>query len=156
MQKRLLAILVASLVASGCSREKAEEGAVATTKAPSATASEPVAAVLQSIGTPVATLAFVVVTQPVVGRQSELRLDLSSPAAIAALQVRTESETITIDSSTAQASVAVEAGKTTSHQVRLIPRSAGLTEVTVHLRSNDGPEAVYAIPVLVAATAAGG
>jgi PBP1b-binding outer membrane lipoprotein LpoB len=155
MNKRLLAVLVVTLMASGCSREKAEGGAASITKTSTPAGSEPVAAVLQSTGTPVAKLGFVLVTQPVVGRQSELRLDLSSATTIGALQVRTESESFNIDSTTAQASVKVEAGQTATHDVKLIPKSAGLTQVTVRLQSDDGSEAVYAIPVLVAATAAG-
>jgi hypothetical protein len=115
-----------------------------------------VPAVLQSEGTPVANLAFVVLTRPVVGVQSELRLDFTAAAAVPALQVRAEAMSITIDPATAQTSVLIEAGKTVSHQLKITPQREGLTEITVHLRAGaDSTETVYVVPVLVAAMAAG-
>ncbi|MEO8315373.1 MAG: hypothetical protein ABI645_11315 [Pseudomonadota bacterium] len=154
MNNRLLPILLVALVASGCSREKAEGGASAA-KAPTAAPAEAVAAVLQSGGTPIAKLGFIVVTRPVVGAQSELRLEILAAAAVPALQVRIEADALTIDPSTAQVSVSLEAGKTLSHQVKFTPQREGLTEVTVRLKSEEDSETVYVIPVEVAATTGG-
>lgn len=154
MNNRLVAMLVVALVAAGCSRENSDAGGGSGTRAPTAAGTEPVAAVLQSTGTPVAKLGFVVVTRPVVGVQSELRLEISA-AAVAALQVSAEAGSLTIDPSTAQASVSLAAGATASHLVKLTPQHAGLAEVTVRLKASEGAEAVYVIPVLVAATSGG-
>jgi hypothetical protein len=157
MNYRLLSLLVVVLAAAGCSGEKADGDAPAAVKAPVAAVAEAVAAVLQSGGTPVAKLGFVVVTKPMVGAQSDLRLELSALAAVPALQVLTEGEAINIDPATAQASVSLEAGKTASHTVRLTPQREGLSRVTVRLRSaTDSAETVYDIPVLVGAAATGG
>jgi hypothetical protein len=157
MNNGLLAMLVVGGLVAGCSGEKAGGSAPTEAKAPAAAGVEAVAAVLQSDGTPVAKLAFVVVTRPVVGAQSDLRLDFSAAAVVPDLQVRAESASITIDPATAVASVSIAAGKTVSHQVRLTPQREGLAEVTVRLRAGaDGAETVYVIPVLVAATATSG
>jgi hypothetical protein len=157
MNNRLLSMLVVALAASGCSGEKASGDAPTAVKAPVAAGADAVAAVLQSGGTPIAKLGFVVVTRPMVGAQSDLRLDLSSVAPVPELQVHSEGEAITIDPATAKASVSLESGKTASHTVRLTPQREGLTRVTVRLRSGaDSAETVYDIPVLVGAAASGG
>lgn len=157
MNNRLLATLIAGFVVSGCSGEKADGSAPAAARAPAEAGADAVAAVLQSAGTPIAKLGFALVVRPVVGAQSELRLDLSSLAAVPVLEIRAEAQNITLDPATALASVAIGAGQTVSHQVRLTPQREGLTEITVRLRADPGStETVYLIPVLVAATAAGG
>jgi hypothetical protein len=156
MDNRLLITLVVALTVSACSGEKAGGEAPTAVKAPVAAGADAAAAVLQSGGTPVARLGFVVVTKPVVGAQSDLRLDLSAPAAVPALQVHVEAEAITIDPATVQAGVALDAGKTVSHVVRITPQREGLTKVTVRLRSAaDSAETVYDIPVLVGAASGG-
>jgi hypothetical protein len=156
MKNRLLIPLIAALAISACSGEKAEGDAPATIKAPAAAGADAAAAVLQSGGTPVAKLGFVVVTKPMAGAQSELRLDLSATAAVPALQVHTEAELITIDPATATTGVSLEAGKTVSHVVRITPQREGLTKLTVRLRSAaDSNETVYDIPVLVSAATGG-
>jgi hypothetical protein len=156
MNNRLLITLVAVLAASGCSGDKAGGAAPAAVKAPSAAGADASAAVLQSGDPPVAKLGFVVVTKPMVGAQSDLRLDLSAVAAVPDLQVNTDASDITIDPATAKTGVSLEAGKTVSHVVRLTPQREGLTRVTVRLRSAaDGTESVYDIPVLVVAATGG-
>ena len=156
MINRLLTMLVVGVVASGCTGEKAEVGASAAAKPPAAPAAEATAAVLQSDGTPVAKLEFVLSARPVVGAPLEMRLDYSATTAIHVLQVRTEATSLAIDPAGAQASVALEAGKTSSHQIRFTPQREGLAEITVRLRAlPDGAETVYVIPVLVAAAAGG-
>ena len=157
MNNRLLATLVVAIAVSACSGEKAGGEAPTAIKAPVAPGADATAAVLQSGGTALARVAFVLVTKPVVGTSSDLRLDLSATEAVPALQVQTQAETITVDPATAQAVVSLESGKTVSHVVRITPQSEGLTRVTVRLRSAaDSNETVYDIPVLVAATGATG
>jgi hypothetical protein len=153
---RMLAVLVAGVSVAGCSGEKAGDAAPAVNKAPVVQGADAVAAVLQSSGTPLAKLGFVVATRPVAGMPLELRLDLSSASGVPAVQVRVEAQSFAIDPATAQVSVAVEAGRTVSHHVNLTPQKEGLAEVTVRLRSADSAETVYAIPVLVAAAATSG
>ncbi len=101
MNIRLVAVLaVVVLVVAGCgSKEKAEGAAGADTgvRAKQAAGAEAVAAVLQSTGTPVAKLGFVVVAAPVVGLQSALRLDISAAAPVPALLVSAEGDGVTID-----------------------------------------------------------
>jgi hypothetical protein len=156
MNNRLLAMMVVVFAASGCSGDKAGGAAPSMARAPAAAAEEAVAAVLQSGGAPVAKLGFVVVARPVVGAQSDLRLELSTVAAIPALQIHVQADSFAIDPATAQAQVAIDEGKTASHLVKLTPQRAGLAEVTVRLRGADSAETVYVIPVLVAASAGGG
>jgi hypothetical protein len=156
MNNRLLFPLAVALAVSACSGEKAGGNAPATVKAPVAAGADATAAVLQSGGTPLAKLGFVVVTKPMVGAQSDLRLDLSATAAVPSLQVHAEAEAITVDPATALAGVSLEAGKTVGHVVRITPQREGLTKVTVRLRSAaDSSETVYDIPVLVAAATGG-
>jgi len=151
MDKRLFVALVAACVAAGCSGEKAGSHSPSAARAPVATGDDTVAAVSQS-GASIAALRFAVVTKPAVGAQSDLRLDLFAEAAVPELLVQAEAEAITVDPATAKASVAIEAGKTASHTLRITPRREGLTRVTVRLRSGaDGAESVYDIPVLVGA-----
>jgi hypothetical protein len=156
MDNRLLVTLLMALAVCACSGEKAGGDTSATVKAPAVAGADATAAVLQSGGTPLARLGFVMVTKPMVGAQSDLRLDLSANAAVPALQVHTEGETITINPATAQAGVTLEAGKTVSHVVRITPQREGLTKVTVRLRgAADSNETVYDIPVVVAAATGG-
>jgi hypothetical protein len=154
MDNRLSGLLVVVLAVAGCSGEKVSSNAPSAAKAPAAAGAEAAAAVLQSVGTPIAKLGFVVVTKPMVQTQSDLRLDLSAVEVVPELQVITEGEAIAIDPATAKASVSLEAGKTASHVVRLTPQREGLTRVVVRLRSGAGiAETVYDIPVLVSAAA---
>jgi hypothetical protein len=156
MNNRLPVMLVVGCLVAACSGEKPGGSATTAAKPPATAGVEAVPAVLQSEGAPAAKLAFVVVTRPVVGAQSDLRLDLSDAAVVPDLQIRVESASITIDPATAAANVSIAAGKTVSHQVRFTPQREGLAEITVRLRAGaDAAEAVYVIPVLVAAATNG-
>ncbi len=161
MNNRLVAMLVVALVIAGCGKGKQADSvadAEAAAKAPAAAGADVVAAVLQSPGTPIAKLGFVIATRPVVGTQSGLRLDFSAPEP-AAMLVVAEGDGLAIDPATARANVTlVTAGTTVSHQLRFTPQREGLTEITVRLNSGeaDSPVTTYAIPVLVAKAAAGG
>jgi len=160
MNNRLVAMLVVACVVAGCSRGE-QEGAATDTpaaRAPVAPGADVVAAVLQSTGTPVAKLGFVLAAKPVVGVRSGLRLDVSDAAQVSALLLQAEAEGLAIDPATAQASLAIVEGKAASHELSFTPQREGLLEITVRLRSGeeDGSEAVYVIPVLVEKPAAGG
>jgi hypothetical protein len=152
MNKRLLGVLIAVLAVAGCSKGSSDDtSSQIKTKAPVVAAAEAVAAVLVS-GPPVAKLGFVLAAKPVVGVQVDLRLDLTATEAVPALQLRAEADGITIDPATAQIGLAIEAGKTASHQLSLTPDKEGLNELTVRYRTApDSAETVYSIPVLVAA-----
>jgi hypothetical protein len=152
MNKRLLVVLMAMLGAAGCSKGSSDDANNETkSKAPVAATAEAVAAVLVS-GPQVAKLGFVLAAKPVVGAEVELRLEFTAAEAVPALQLRAGSDGVTIDPATAQIGLAIEAGKTASHQLKLTPDKEGLAEVTVRLRTApDGAETVYSIPVLVAA-----
>lgn len=160
MNNRLVAMLVVACAVAGCSR--GEQGAAAldapAAQAPAATRADVVAAVLQSTGTPVAKLGFVLANKPVVGVRSGLRLDVSAAAQVPTLLLRAEAEALAIDPATALASLALVDGKAVSHELGFTPQREGLTEITVRLRSDEegGTEAVYVIPVLVEKPAAGG
>jgi hypothetical protein len=154
MNNRLPVMLVVALAVAGCSGEEAGADAPAASRAPVAVA-DAVAGVLQSGGTPIAKLAYVLAAKPVVGTQADLRLDLLSMSPVQDLQVQAEGSSITMDPATAQARVSLEAGKTLGHQLRFTAQREGLTRITVRLRSGTGPETVYDIPVLVADAAGG-
>jgi hypothetical protein len=161
MNNRLVAVLVVVLAVAGCGKNKQADNAAAAgamARAPVAAGADAVAAVLQTPGTPVAKLGFVVVTRPVLGAQSGLRLDVTS-AVPAALLASAEGDGVVIDAATARTSLAfVTGGSTVSHELKLTPQREGLAEVTVRLRSTepDSVETVYVVPVLVARAAAGG
>jgi hypothetical protein len=146
-------VLIAVLAMAGCSKSPSDAASSQiNTKAPVAAATEAVAAVLVS-GPPTAKLGFVLAAKPVVGASVELRLDFSAVEAVPALQLRAEAEAATIDPATAQIGLAIEAGKTASHQLRLTPGQEGFTEVTIRFRTApDGAETVYSIPLLVVAS----
>ncbi|MEO6079941.1 MAG: hypothetical protein ABIQ86_09210 [Steroidobacteraceae bacterium] len=161
MNKRLVAVLVAVFVVAGCSRSEKTDGAAGTqamARAPIAPGADAVAAALQSPGTPIAKLGFVVTSRPVVGAQSGLRLDISG-AAPGTLLVTTEGDGVEIDPAMARVGLAVTtADATVSHALQFTPQRDGILEVTVRLHGGaaDSPETIYVIPVLVAKAAVGG
>lgn len=160
MNNRLVAMLVVAFVVGGCSRGE-QEGAATdapAARAPAAPGADVVAAVLQSTGTPVARLSFVIAAKPVLGVRSGLRLDFSAAAQASALLLQVAAEGLTIDPATAEASLTLVDGEVVSHELGFTPQREGLSEITVRLRSGEegGAEAVYVIPVLVEKPAAGG
>jgi hypothetical protein len=158
MNNRLAAILVVALVVAGCSRGEPDgaAGDVAA-RAPAAPGADVVAGVLQSSGTPVAKLGFVLGPKPAIGIQSSLRLDISAAAPVPTLQLVAEPDGLALDPATARSTLALAAGKVVSHELLFTPEREGLSEITVRLRSGEeGSETIYAIPVLVEKPAAGG
>jgi hypothetical protein len=159
MNNRLVAMLVVAQVVAGCGRNEQADNAAGTQAAARATATagaDVVAAVLQSPGTPVAKLGFVVTTSPAVGAPSSLRLEISAPAPVPNLQFTAEGEGMAIDPATARVGFALAtAGAVATHELRFTPQRDGLTEVTVRLRNEAGEETTYVIPLLVAKAAGG-
>lgn len=160
MNNRLVAMLVVACVVAGCSRGEPEGSAdgAPSSRAPAAPGADVVAAVLQSTGTPVAKLGYVLPAIPVVGARASLRLYISAAVPVAGLILQSESTGLVLDPATMNASLALEAGTVVSHELGFTPQNEGLTELTVRLRSTEegSAEAVYVIPVLVDKPAAGG
>ena len=158
MNKRLLAVLGVVLAVAGCGKSDNTDKAAGAQSAARATVvpgADAVAAVLQSAGTPIAKVGFVVLTKPVVGVQSALRLDLTAPEPA----VVPEGDGLVVDPASARADVSlVTAGATVNHELKFTPQREGLSEVTVRLHSGDSgtPETTYVIPVLATKAAAGG
>jgi hypothetical protein len=153
MKIRYVAPLFMLAAVAGCGdSEKIDAGTQSAARAPAAAAAGAVAAVLQSSGAPLAKLGFVVLAVPVNGTQSGLRLELSASEPVPTLQLSVEGDGVTVDAATSRMSFALAtAGATAHHEVRFVPQREGLAQVTVRLRQTaDGPETVYAIPVLVA------
>ena len=142
-----------ALAATGCSDNKeAGKSSVNVAKAPVVVVAEPVSAAKQSTGTPIAKVAFVLATKPVVGKLSDVRIDLSAAAAVPDLQLQFESASVAVAQETSTATVSIVVGKSTSHVLKFTPRQEGLGDITVHLRTSpEGAETVYAIPLLVGA-----
>lgn len=108
-----------------------------------------VAAVLQSQGTPLATLRFTVTERPVAGQAFGLQL-AATAAQPGDLMLRVESTDLVATPETAE--LALEAAQPVTRDFTLTATTAGLAELTVRLSGEAGrPETVYAIPVLVAA-----
>jgi hypothetical protein len=157
MNIRHVAVLAVVLAVAGCGSKEKAESAAGDVRAKQAAAPEAVVAVLQSTGVPpVAKMGFVLLAAPVVGSQSALRLEVSSAVPVPALQVSVEGSDITVDPATAHATLAVEADKTATHELRFTPQREGLADVTVRLRAGtDGAETVYSVPVMAAKPATG-
>jgi hypothetical protein len=148
----ILAIAVALV---GCGKPDQEGAGSPEPRSPTAAdsaersgAGEAVAAVLQSAGTPVAKLSFVVATRPVKGQPFTLQLLASATAPVPALQVTAASGSLEISPATAVLALDA-AGVTASQDLTVTAQQEGLAELTVRLQSGAGEATVYAIPVLV-------
>src|SRR5688572_3959238 len=101
MKTHALAFVTMVLVLCACG-SKSEDDAGDGTQAASATANngsraganDAVAAVLQSEGTPVARVVFVLETRPVVGQPFSIKLEITAAEPVAALQLSAESATL--------------------------------------------------------------
>ncbi|MDQ2641524.1 MAG: hypothetical protein M3Y79_13215 [Pseudomonadota bacterium] len=157
MKTAAVAMLVMALALAGCKDKPPDDGAGTTARAASAvrgTASDAVAAVLMSTGTPVAKLSYVVESRPVQGVPFTVSLLASAATSIPALEMAVSSPTLEIEPVTG--TLALEADKPATHELTLTSAEEGLTEFTVRLKADGGAEAVYAIPVLVMAQGAAG
>jgi hypothetical protein len=155
MKTHALAFVAMALALSACG-SKSEDDAGAGTQAATATANnsaragDAVAAVLQSQGTPVARLAFVLETRPVVGQPFSIKLEVSAAEPVAALQLSAESTSLILAPASAILALA-SAGEPVTHELIATSQQEGLAELTVRLKAGEGAEAVYAVPVLVSA-----
>jgi len=109
-----------------------------------------VAGVLESTGPAVAALWFEVAERPVAGQPFTLNLQLSSAQPQPTLEVTAGSEGLKITPERATVALA-EASTPVNHELTLTAPEAGLFDLRVRLVAGPGAEAVYAIPVLVAA-----
>jgi hypothetical protein len=148
-----------SLAACGGGKPDADgAAAAAASKAAARPADESVAAVLVSPGAAPAQLRFLVGAAPEPGKPFTLTISATAAQPLPELQLELESAGIAV--SPASAVVAIgEAGGIATHEFTATPGAAGLAEISVRMRAGaEGPEARYAIPVLVrdpaAATAA--
>lgn len=110
---------------------------------------ESVAAVQHSPGTPLATLRYTVPERPVAGQPFALQLSFSAAQPVAGLQVKVESDDLTVTPESAQ--LALEgADEVVVQELVLTAQQAGLSELTARISGEDSrAETVYAIPVLV-------
>jgi hypothetical protein len=161
MKNTSVTLMVLALGLAACDRSADPDPAAAPSgSAPAAaapatgsTGSDAVQAVLQTQGTPVAKLQFVLPSRPVAGTPFPLQLHVTAPAPVPELQLAAESSSLAIEPATA--TLALETPDVAVvHQVMLNAAEPGLVDLLVRLKAADAPEAVYAVPVLVAAAAA--
>ena len=164
MKLLLVSIMALMLAACGSNGEDdAAQAYSATGSRPAATGDDSVAAVLDSQGTPVAQLRFLIGTRPMVGAPFRMQLMVSTSAPIPQLLATFESASLSIDGTSSVLQLVLDdtgSGSTLAYKgardLMLTARNAGLAEVSVRLSTGpDAPETVYVIPVLVADAAAG-
>lgn len=156
MRSALVAVVV--LVLAGCdggaSGDADGAGTGAAAPAVAAAGAEAVNAVLQTPGTPVARLQFVIETRPTVGQSFKVQLLANSPEAVPTLQLVSESAELTLENPSTLL-VLESSDASATHELTAVASQEGLAEIIVKLRGDPaGPEAVYSIPVLVVAPAA--
>lgn len=160
MKNASMTLVVLALGLAACERSPEPDPAAAAAgpaRATSAPAtgnggSDAVQAVLQSQGSPVAKLQFVLESRPVVGAPFALQLHVSATAPVPELQLAAESSSLSVEPATA--TLALETPNVAVVQkVMLTAAEPGLVDLLVRLKGADAPEAVYAVPVLVAAAA---
>lgn len=147
------------LVLTGCGGGAPDEsgaGGPSTAKpAASVAGADAVSAVLQTAGTPVARLQFELESRPVVGQSFKVRLLASAAQPVPTLQLTAESAELTLENPSTLL-VLETADASAAHELSVVAAHEGLVEIIVKLRAGpDQPEAIYAIPVLVGAPAAG-
>lgn len=143
------------LVLAACGSKDGESvndaGSAASAAAGGAPAAEdPVSAKLQSPGTPLATLHFLLRERPVAGRPFTLQLSTTASQPMPALQLQAESSDLAVEPQQAELALA-GAGRSGEQALTLTAQEPGLAELIVRLSADDArAETVYAIPVLVA------
>ena len=151
--------MMSALLLAACGSSEGEKAAAEAQRAArpvdAAAMPEAVSAVLQSPGKPLARLQFEMDARPVVGVPFRLKLTATSEESLPVLQLTAESSRLGIEP--ASALLALETvGEGVSQELTVTPAEEGLAELVVRLRTGtEGPESVYAVPVLVAAPAKG-
>ena len=153
MKNGLVAML--ALVLAGCG-SKTEEGAAQRAAVASAqvAVNDEVAAVLESAGSPVAKVRFVIDSLPVAGRSFKVKVVVASATPVPQLLVKVAGTDMTVEPSTVMLVLGEPAGGgseiSNSHTFSVTAAQEGLTELAVHLTTApEAPETVYRIPVLV-------
>lgn len=158
MKNAAVTAVALTLALAACDKgpdQEAPSAGVAPT-APAAGAarvgSNAVQAVLQSSGTPVAKLEFVLDSRPVAGKPFALQLHVSAAAPVPELHMAAESSGLIIapDSAT----LALPEADVVVQEVLVTAPGEGLVDLNVRLKVAGAPETVYAVPVLVAAAPA--
>jgi len=158
MKHLLVATMALALAACGSAGDDEASSAGAASVRATTVGDETVSAVLDSQGTPVAQLRFLIDTQPVVGKPFQMRLTASATAAVSRLQLAADSDSLLVDPARAVLDLALDessAGTSRSykatHDLVVLAKQSGLAVVTVRLATGpDSTETVYSIPVLVA------
>lgn len=158
--KYFLVVTMALVLAACGSKGEDETAPVAATggSSPAIGGNDSVAAALDSPGTPVAQLRFVIDTRPVVGKPFRVQLVATATTPVSPLVLVAESDSLRIDPANAvldlaQLESAAGAARSYSatHDLTVTAKDTGLAEVFVRLTSGlDSPETRYVIPVLVA------
>ncbi len=156
MRIALVAMLALVLPACGSKTEEAATAKHAAAAATHIAVDDEVAAVVDSAGTPLAKVRFVIDSRPVSGKPFNLKLVFSAAGPVPQLVVRAESADLKIDAPAAPVQLSETEAQSGGREFRgtrditvLAPQD-GLAEVNVHLNADaDTPETVYVIPVLV-------
>jgi hypothetical protein len=154
-------VLVATMVLflTACGRGGGDQAASttsATGSRPAAAGGDSVAAVLESQGTPLAQVRFVIDTRPEVGKPFHVQLIVSATVSTPPLRLVAESDRLVLDDANVELKLEAEGtgasrAYTARHELPVTAQKAGLAEVFVHLTSGEeSQETLYAIPLLVA------
>ena len=155
---RIAPVAMLALVLAACG-SKTEDEAAAQKRAASASAqvpgSEEVAAVLDSTGTPLAKVRFVIESRPVVGKTFSLKVIVSSTTPVPQMLMAIKADEFTIEPASVMLVLGEAAGggseKVNSQTFSIVAAKEGLAEIAVHLTTDaDAPETLYMVPVLVA------
>lgn len=155
MRTRTAAILLLSVALCACGRQSGSgepegAGTPAPTTSTQRTGDDAAPAVLQSTGAPVAQLSYIIDTRPVVAEPFTVKLRASSATPVPELQVLASAEEMII--APEAGTIAIEkADAPATHELIVTAPRPGLTLLNVRLKSGEGAETVYAVPVLVSA-----
>jgi hypothetical protein len=146
MKTHTVAFVAMALALSACGSKSDDDAAGGTQAAPTTAngprggAGDAVAAVLQSEGTPVARLAFVLETRPVVGQPFSIKLEVTAAQPLPALQLSAESASLIL--APASAVLALPSAEVpVTHELIATSQQEGLAELGVRLKAGEGPEA---------------
>jgi hypothetical protein len=145
-----------ALALAACGSKTEEEGAAQRAAAASAmvAGSDETAAVLESRGTPLAKVRFVVESRPVVGRPFNVKVVVASATPVPQLLVKVTGTNLAVEPASVMLVLGDPVGAGTessnSHTFAVTAEQEGLTELAVHLTTTpDVPETLYLIPLLV-------
>jgi hypothetical protein len=153
---RIALVAMLALVLSACG-SKTEDGAAAQKRTATASAQVPggdeVAAVLDSPGTPVAKVRFVIESRPVAGRSFNVKVIVSSATPVPQMLLAVKADELMVEPASVMLVLGEAAGgeNINSQTFSVTAPKEGLTELAVHLSTDAAAaETRYMIPVLVA------